>query len=125
MRARLHQGFISQGLDITTDQWAVLNRLWEKEGIYQSQLADLTDKDRHSITRTLQIMERKELIIRRPDEHDSRRTLIFLSEKGWKLKEKLIPVVEQTLEDAFEGVTDQELIHVLEIHRKIQHNIDK
>jgi DNA-binding MarR family transcriptional regulator len=125
MRTRLHQGFTSNGFDVTTDQWAVLNRLWEKEGIYQSQLADLTRKDRHSITRTLQIMERKDLIVRQSDTKDARRTLIFLSEKGRKLKEQLIPVVVQTLEEAFEGVTDQELVHLEEIHQKIQKNIEK
>ena len=70
-------------------------------------------------------MERKDLIVRQSDTKDARRTLIFLSEKGRKLKEQLIPVVVQTLEEAFEGVTDQELVHLEEIHQKIQNNIEK
>jgi len=70
-------------------------------------------------------MERKDLIVRQSDTKDARRTLIFLSEKGRKLKEQLIPVVVQTLEEAFEGVTDQELVHLEEIHQKIQKNIEK
>jgi DNA-binding MarR family transcriptional regulator len=125
MRTSLYQSFASNGFDITTDQWAVLNRLWEKDGVYQSRLADLTNKDRHSITRTLQIMERKNLIVREPDSLDSRRILIFLSEKGWQLKDQLIPIVIRTLDKTFEGVTDQELELLVQIHEKIHKNIEK
>ncbi|MCP4756570.1 MAG: MarR family transcriptional regulator [Proteobacteria bacterium] len=124
MRSRLHRSFMANGFEITTDQWAVLNRLWEKDGLHQSLLAQLTHKDRHSITRILQIMERRELIVRRRDSNDSRRTLVFLSEKGWTMKEKLIPVVTRMLEEVFAGITDRELTQLQHLHEMILKNIE-
>jgi DNA-binding MarR family transcriptional regulator len=34
--------------DITPEQWGVLSRLWQSEGIHESKLAARTAKDRHN-----------------------------------------------------------------------------
>ena len=51
----------------------MLFRLYGREGIHQSELSDRTGKDRHNITRILNLLEKKGYIHRIPDEHDRRR----------------------------------------------------
>ena len=40
--------------DMTPEQWAVLNRLWEKDDVTQNDLAERTFKDQPNIGRILE-----------------------------------------------------------------------
>ena len=57
MKAGLSRIFQANGFDITPEQWGILSRLWQSEGIHQSELAARTAKDRHNITRILSLLE--------------------------------------------------------------------
>jgi len=60
----LHRSFLAAGFDVTAPQWAVLNRLWEEEGLHQSDLAARIVRDRHNLARIIWGMEKKGLIRR-------------------------------------------------------------
>ena len=57
MNAYLYRSFRKKGFEITAQQWAVLNRLWEKEGLHQSKLAKKTTKNRHNMAMILKQLE--------------------------------------------------------------------
>ena len=46
--------------NVTTEQWAILNRLWREDGISQSLLAERCDKDLPTVTRIVKILKDKE-----------------------------------------------------------------
>ena len=66
LKNRLWQSFKEGGFDITPEQWAVLNCLWEKDGQTQTEIADRIIKDKTNLTRMLDVMEREGLLERRP-----------------------------------------------------------
>ncbi|MFN3198221.1 MAG: MarR family winged helix-turn-helix transcriptional regulator [Bradymonadia bacterium] len=70
------------GIELTQEQWFVINRLRRQSGQAQSELGDDLFNDRPSLTRMLASMERRGWIERRKDPEDGRRTLVFLSEEG-------------------------------------------
>ena len=109
LRYELHQTFQAKGYDVTPEQWAVLNRLWEEDGLSQVELAERTFKDKPSTTRILNLLEKKRIVMRRPDETDGRILRVFLTKIGKDLKEKLIPCAEEVLVKSGKNLTKEEL----------------
>ena len=123
MSLGLQHAFKSKGFNITPEQWGVLNRLWESEGIHQSALAERASKDRHNITRILNLLEKNGFIRRSPDRKDQRRLNVYLTEEGKCLKQKLIPIVIGYLKKCFEGLTQEEVQDLRRIHEHIIKNL--
>jgi MarR family transcriptional regulator, organic hydroperoxide resistance regulator len=118
LKYELHQTFQAKGYDITPEQWAVLNRLWEEDGLSQVELAERTFKDKPGTTRILNLLEKKGVVIRRQDEGDRRVLRVFLTKVGKDLKDKLIPCAEEVLNKSGKNLTKQELAQFkLTLHR--------
>jgi DNA-binding MarR family transcriptional regulator len=111
--------------DLTPEQWAVLSRLWEQEGLHQSRLAVRVGKDRHNLTRILNLMDKHGLVARRPDPHDARRQRVFLTQAGRDLRDQLIPRVEAYLRKALAGLTQDDYDRLDWIQRRIWANLEQ
>lgn len=90
--------------NITPEQWSVLNCLWVQEGTTPKELADIIYKDKPNTNRILEKLQKKELIVRKPHPVDKRAFQIFLTDRGWALRDELIPVVRQLLEEVTYGI---------------------
>jgi len=118
LRYALHQTFQAKGYDVTPEQWAVLNRLWEEDGLSQVELAERTFKDKPSTTRILNLLEKKRIVVRRPDESDGRILRVFLTNTGKDLKDKLIPCAVEVLVKSGKNLTGEELAQFkMTLHR--------
>ncbi len=80
--------FRQNGLEISPEQWTVLIFLWEKDGVTQQELCNATFKDKPSMTRLIDNMERQHLVVRISDKKDRRTNLIHLTTDGKELEEK-------------------------------------
>jgi MarR family transcriptional regulator, organic hydroperoxide resistance regulator len=109
LKYELHQAFQAKGYDVTPEQWAVLNRLWEEDGLSQVELAERTFKDKPGTTRILNLLEKKKIVVRRPDENDGRVLRVFLTKTGKDLKAKLIPCAEEVLAKSGKNLTKEQL----------------
>ena len=108
-RNEMYRVFREAGEDITPEQWAILIRLWEKDGVAQSELSDATFRDAPTMSRILDSMERQGLLERRPHETDRRVRLIHLTRHGKALEKKLVPLVEKIVGGMVEGIDDRAL----------------
>lgn len=106
---RLHRNFAVAGYPITVDQWRIFSLLWESDGLCQRHMAEAIDKDKASLARTLDIMEKQSYLIRVPDQKDRRQKLVYLTKQGKQLQEKLLPIVEQTLEETRGELSETEV----------------
>ena len=116
---KLSRNFRLNGIEITPEQWTVLLFLCEKDGVAQQELCNITFKDKPSITRLINNMEKQNLVVRKPNIKDKRTNLIHLTETGKKLKEKIKPVTDKTLEEALQEITLDELDISQRVLRKI------
>jgi DNA-binding MarR family transcriptional regulator len=123
LRYDLHQTFQARGLDITPEQWAVLNRLWEQDGLSQVELAERTFKDKPGTTRILNLLEQKGVVIRRRDTEDGRVLHVFLTKAGRDLKEKLIPCAQEVLVKSGQNLSKEELSQFKRTLQKILENL--
>jgi DNA-binding MarR family transcriptional regulator len=124
LKYELHQTFQANGYDITPEQWAVLNRLWEQDGLSQVELAERTFKDKPGTTRILNLLEKKSIVFRRRDAEDGRVMHVFLTQKGKDLKEKLIPCAEAVLVKSGQELTKEDVLHFKRTLKKILDNLE-
>ena len=109
LRLELRSRFAQLGHKISAEEWAILNRLWEQDGLSQNEIARLTIKDKTTASRLLANMEKKYLIHRKTGKQDSRIKEIWLSTKGRQLKSKLIPVVLELLKDVTDSISEEDI----------------
>jgi len=77
-------------LDITMEQGFVLMELGHTDGLSQQELAKASHKDKPSITRLINNMIKRNLVIREADPRDRRINRIFITGKGKKIQKGLI-----------------------------------
>ena len=101
---RLQKKFNNAGLNITIEQWSVLYHLWKADGRSQQELCNATFRDKPSITRLVDNLERLNLVKRVPSEHDRRINLIYLTKQAQKLEEETMQIADETLNEALRTV---------------------
>lgn len=125
LKRGLREQFQKNNLSMTPYQWIILYRLWDNDGLKQTELADLTLKDRASITRIIDVMERKNLVMRKNHEHDRRVLQVYLTEKGYRLKESLPKIAADFTCKITEGISKKDLEKTIEVLRLIEKNAEK
>ena len=121
----LQRTFLENGYNITPGQYIILSQLWENEGIHQSALAETTVKDRHNITRMLNLLEKNGYIRREPDPIDKRKFLVFLTAEGRSLKQELQPIVTDYFQRCLAGLKQNDLDELKRIHHHILKNLQE
>ena len=116
---KLSRNFRQEGIEITPEQWTILLSLWEKDGVTQQELCYATFKDKPSMTRLIDNMERQHLVVRISDKNDRRTNLINLTKTGRELESKAYIIANATLEQALDGLTMEELKIGQEVLRKV------
>ncbi len=106
---KLYRSFRKLGLEITPEQWTVLYYLWTRDGVTQQELCNVTFKDKPSMTRLIDNLEKQQLVMRMPGVTDRRINLIHLTEKGRDLEVATKPLVTAVMSTALEGFTDTEI----------------
>ncbi len=92
------------GIDITFEMLEVMGCLWKKDGINQQEIADLTLRDKSSMTYLLDNLVKRKMVKRIEDQSDRRNKLIYLTKEGISLKEQLYPWFAEVYEMATEQV---------------------
>ena len=116
---RLQKNFKQAGLDITIEQWSVIYHLWKEDGQSQQQLCDATFRDKPSITRLVDNLEKLKLVKRVPSKNDRRINLIYLTKEAMNLQDKTMELANQTLNEALNGVTNGQI----EIAKEVLHTV--
>ena len=101
---RLQKKLNDAGLKLTIEQWSVLYHLWKEDGRSQQELCNATFRDKPSITRLVDNLEKLNLVNRVASQHDRRINKIFLTKQAQKLQEQTMMLAEETLNEALETV---------------------
>jgi DNA-binding MarR family transcriptional regulator len=108
MGRHLNRQLQQAGTDITADQFRFLTHLWKKDGITQQQVAMAVSRDRASITRMVDVLEKQGIITRIADKNDRRVNLIYLTKKGKELQSLAAEAAKQVLNQTVKGFTKTE-----------------
>ena len=108
--------------DITVDQVLILILLKNNNNLSQMEIGDLVFKDYASITRIINLMIKKEYLIKSPHKVDKRRSAIKITTKGMKAIENLEPVIKLNRETALKNISNKEMNQLFSILNKITNN---
>lgn len=120
---KLYNNFKQGNLNINPEQWTVLLSLWEKDGVTQQELCNETSKDKPSMTRLINNMEKMHLVVRIASKTDKRYNMIYLTKIGRELEEIARFIANRTLKEALNGLSTDELRISQNVLRKIFSNI--
>jgi DNA-binding MarR family transcriptional regulator len=120
---RLQKKINAAGLNITIEQWSVLYHLWKENGKSQQQLCNDTFRDKPSITRLVDNLEKLNLVKRVASDNDRRINLIYLTKQGYKLEEQTLRLADETLNEALRNVEPDQIDICKEVLQIVYDNL--
>ncbi len=119
---RINRAFAQAGHELTIEQWGLMKDISLNDGLPQAHLVDCACKDKTSVTRLLEGLERRDLVRRSTDEHDRRQKKVFLTASGTALLEQLFPIVHAAQADVTEGISGKDLATARKVLRQVYLN---
>ena len=111
------------GLGITVEQWILLKIIEEHDGLTQKELADKSFRDPSSITRTLDLLNKKGLVERKSVEDNRRQYDLCLTKKGQSFIDEYMSVVNNHRAKSIDGISQEDLKTLNMLLGKIQQNM--
>ena len=108
---------------ITLPQWRALAELTLNEGMNQSELAGCIDTDPMTVSGILDRLEKRGLIARSPDPHDSRAKRAVATPEGIALVEEVRAVGRVVYEHAMRGISATERKQLLDMLSRMKENV--
>lgn len=110
-------------LDVSYEQWSVLNALANRQGLTQIEIANDTLKEPASISRILKLLTKKGLVQRLDDKQNRRAKRVYLTPNGIEVQRVATRLFNEIAKEGFNGVHDQEINLFVRILDKIQNNL--
>lgn len=101
--------FRANGYDITREQEVILRELCERDGVNQADLARRVGQDRNNLSRTLEILTLKKLVVRDVSDSDRRQSIVHITEQGRALHKGVYKAVDAYRRILFRGFSQEEI----------------
>ncbi len=124
MRHRLDRNLAAAGFELTAPQFVLLKLIEIEEGVNQQTLTDHMLLDKTSVTRCIDVLESRNLVVRVPDKADRRQNMIYLTNEGKKMIGPLMKVAKETEREALQGITADSVKVAREVLLQIQRNLE-
>lgn len=123
MTKKFVQNATDSGLDISLDQWMVLGPIWQLESASQKELGEMCLKDKTNITRIIDALEQKNLVVRVEDQIDHRIKRVVLTNAGKQLFFDVLPIMEKTREEVKKDISNKDIETFKVVLSKILENL--
>lgn len=122
LRERLAVRFANAGYSVTPEQWAILGRLAQQDGLSQQALADRFHRSKVAAFQLINKLEKQGLVERRDDPGDGRSKLVYLTEEGRRIEPDLVKLASENMAAALEGIDESDLTTAKKVVRQIIEN---
>ena len=113
------------GLELTPEQFLLIDLLWNQGTMTQQKVADTMQKDKNSVTKLVDALEQKGLVVRQKGSKDRRENCLILTQKALEMKFGAKETGISILEDMIEGISEEELKNFLNTMSKLSSNMDR
>lgn len=83
----LARRFQEEDVELTVEQYFILNILDKEDGLILQELADIVDRDKSAVLRHIDGLEKNFFVARVTDDKDKRRKLLLVTKRGIKALE--------------------------------------
>jgi DNA-binding MarR family transcriptional regulator len=116
--------FTANGISLTKEQFVLLMHV-EEGPKPQSSLAMITERDKGSLTRLVQSLEKKNYVTRKMCEADGRVNHVKITKKGIDVLNQTKPIVSELFVQLKSGIEEEEKEIALKVLEKILDNATK
>lgn len=112
-----------EDVPLTPEQFMLIDLLWNQGSMTQQQLADQMHKDKNSVTKLVDAIEKKGFVVREQNLKDRRANTLVLTEKALQLKDSAKRKGISILDNILEGISEEELRAFLSTLHKLNSNM--
>ncbi len=112
-----------ENVPLTPEQFLLIDLLWNQGSMSQQQLADQMHKDKNSVTKLVDAIERKGFVYRQQNASDRRSNTLVLTEKALELRDHAKQKGISILDEMLEGISEAELRSFLSTLNKLNVNM--
>ena len=123
LKKHLAEVFKQHGVNLTAEQYLVMDTLWNEGTLTQQAIAFIIQKDKNSVTQFIDNLEKKGLGTRSVAKEDRRVNNIVVTEKGMALKDSTKQLAIDTMNKALEGIPEEDVLTFVDVLKKVCANI--
>lgn len=116
--------FQKHGFNLTPEQFLVMDTLWDEGVLSQQKIADIIFKDKNSVTKLIDALEKKGLVNRISDKSDRRLNQIHITERAIIIKEEITKIALELTDGIIRDIPKEELLIFINVLNKMAKNID-
>ena len=123
LKKYLAEVFKKNGVNLTAEQYLVMDTLWNEGTLTQQAIAFIIQKDKNSVTQFIDNLEKKGLVTRSVAKEDRRVNNIVVTKEGMALKDSTKQLAIDTMNQALAGIPEDDLQTFVDVLKKICDNI--
>ena len=105
----LNERFANKGINLTLEQFFLLNILNNEEGLILQDLADIVDRDKSAVLRHINGLEEKHYVARTKDPEDKRRKILLITKAGFEELQKAKALDQELDEEIVSQISTDQL----------------
>ncbi|MFM9986107.1 MAG: MarR family winged helix-turn-helix transcriptional regulator [Flavobacteriales bacterium] len=109
-------------LEITVEQWILLKLVDQHEGKTQGEIANISFRDPASISRTLDILEKKGMIRRGGVKESKKKKIVQLTKEGKYFILQTMPLIDHMRSKGIKGLSQTEVESLMNLLLRMQKN---
>ena len=123
LKKHLAEVFKKNGVNLTAEQYLVMDTLWNVGTLTQQAIAFIIQKDKNSVTQFIDNLEKKGLVTRSVAKEDRRVNNIVVTAEGKALKDSTKQLAINTMEQALKDISEADLQTFISVLKKVNANI--
>ena len=123
LKKHLSEVFKKNGVNLTAEQYLVMDTLWNEGTLTQQAIAFIIQKDKNSVTQFIDNLEKKGLVTRSVSKDDRRVNNIVVTPEGMALKDSTKQLAIDTMNKALEGIPEEDILTFVDVLKKVCTNI--
>lgn len=123
LKKYLAEVFKKNNVNLTAEQYLVMDTLWNEGTLTQQAIAFIIQKDKNSVTQFIDNLEKKGLVTRSVAKEDRRVNNVMVTEEGTALKDSTKQLAIDTMNKALEGIAEEDVETFVKVLKKICANI--
>ncbi len=123
LKKYLAEVFKKNNVNLTAEQYLVMDTLWNEGTLTQQAIAFIIQKDKNSVTQFIDNLEKKGLVTRLVAKEDRRVNNIVVTTEGMALKDSTKQLAIDTMNKALKGISEDDVQTFVSVLKKICANI--
>ena len=117
--------FQEEGYNLTPEQFLVMDAIWDEGKMSQQKIADTIFKDKNSVVKLLDGLEKKNLVRRVTNKDDRRQNLIEITPYAKEIQQNVTDIAMNAVDLIIKDVPKQDLHIFIKVLTKLAENMNE